>query len=67
MKDFFSLISTTEANNSHVSEEGVSQTSRGAKTSTGICRKESIYKQYWSMKCETVSKKGKTVVIISSP
>lgn len=59
MKEFYSLISTTEENNSHVNEEDVSQTSHGAKTSTGIYRKESIYKQYWSMKCETVSKKRK--------
>lgn len=46
MKEFYSLISTTEVNNSHVNEEDVSQTSHGAKTSTGIYRKESIYKQY---------------------
>lgn len=34
MKEFYFLISTTEVNNSNVSEEGVSQTSRGARTST---------------------------------
>lgn len=34
MKEFYFLISTTEVNDSNVSEEGVSQTSHGARTST---------------------------------